>query len=442
MTENAEKKNSEKIEIRSEEVQELLGQVPRWILRWGITIITMTIVVLIAGSALFRYPDIQDADIVLTTENPPANLVAKINGKIQILFIKDNQLVKNGEILALLETAASYEDVMKAEELLKSWRNGLNDDSQTGFGSDYELGEIQSFFAAFVKNFHDYRHFILLNYHRKKIQSVQQELKKYDEYYQRLKEQSVVQGKELELARRQFRRDSLLHSQGVIASSEYEKSESGMLKTEFSFKETETSLATARIQVSKLNQQILDLELEYDKELKQKENLVNESYDKLMAEIEIWKQKYLLITPVDGRVSFTRFWSENQQVTEGEVVITIIPEDPGQVLGKINLSVEGAGKVRVGQQVNIKFANYPFMEFGMVKGVVTSISQVPNQYYYTVEVRLTNDLITNYGTRIEFRQEMPGKAEIITDNLSLLKRIINPVKSVIKKQGMNKKKST
>jgi multidrug resistance efflux pump len=439
MSQSTENKNSDKIEIRSEEVQELLGQVPRWILRWGITIIALTIVVLIGGSALFRYPDIQDADIILTTENPPANLVAKINGKIQTLFVKDNQLVKNGEILALLETAASYEDIMKAQELLKGWRENMDNDSQTDFGKDYELGEKQSYFADFIKNYHDYQHFKMLDYHRKKIQSVRRELEKHDEYYQRLEDQSMVQGKELDLARRQFRRDSSLYRQGVIASSDYEKSESSMLKIEFAFKETETSLATARIQVSKLNQQILDLELEYHQELTQKENLVNESYDKLMAEMDIWKQKYLLIAPVNGRVSFTRFWSENQQVTEGEVVVTIIPENPGQVLGKINLSVEGAGKVKEGQQVNIKFANYPFMEFGMVKGIITSISEVPNKNYYTLEVRLTNDLVTNYGTKIAFRQEMPGKAEIITENLSLLKRIINPVKSVIKRQGMNKR---
>jgi multidrug resistance efflux pump len=438
MVKNAENKDSDKIEIRSEEVQELLGQVPRWILRWGISIIALTIVILIGGSALFRYPDIQYADIILTTENPPANLVARVNGKIQRLFVKDNQLVVKEQILALLETAASYEDIMKSEEILEIWREETDNYTEMKFGSGYELGEVQSFFASFLKNYHDYRHFILLDYHRKKIQSVQQELKKYGEYYQRLEEQSVVQGKELELARRQFRRDSSLYRQGVIASSDFEKSESNMLKIEFSFKETETSLATARIQVSKLNQQILDLELDYNKEIKQKENLLSESYDKLMAEIELWKQKYLLITPVDGRVSFTRFWSENQQVTEGEVVVTIVPENPGEILGKINLSVEGAGKVKKGQQVNIKFANYPYMEFGMVKGVVTSISQVPNQNYYTVEVRLTNDLITNYGTEIEFRQQMPGQAEIITENLSLLKRIINPVKSVIKKQGMNK----
>lgn len=437
MAQDNENINSNKIEIRSEEVQELLGQVPKWIVRWGITIIALTIVILIAGSAMFRYPDIQHTDLVLTTENPPANLVAKINGKIQKLFVKDNQFVKKEDFIALLETAANHEDILIAEGILKSMKESQNVSDISGFEKNYELGELQPVFAAYVKNYHDYLNFISLDYHRKKIQAIRQELKKHDDYYHTLEEQSNVQKKEHILVRRQYSRDSLLFRQGVIASSDFEKSESSLLKTEYSQKETETSLANARIQVSKLNQQILDLELEYNKEKKQKETMVAESLDKLMAEIEIWKQKYLLITQVDGRVSFTRFWSENQQVTENEIVMTIIPDKPGQIIGKINLSVDGAGKVRPGQMVNIKFANYPFMEYGMVRGEVTSISQVPNQNFYLVEVRLTNGLVTNYGKQIEFRQEMPGKAEIITENLSLLKRIINPVKSVVKRQQMN-----
>ena len=438
MAQNDQNINTDKIELRSEEVQELLGQVPKWILRWGITIITLTILILIAGSALFRYPDIQYADIILTTENPPENLVAKITGKIQKLFVKDNQAVHSGEIIALLETAANYEDVIDVEKILKQQKELPDLAKLTAFDKNYELGELQSIFTSYVKNVQDYHNFISLNYHLKKINALKLELKKHDEYYNKLEEQSIVQQREFELAKSQFSRDSFLFKQGVITNSDIEKSESSLLKTEFSLKETETNLADARIQVSKLNQQILDLELEYNKEIKQKEILLTESYDNLLAEIEIWKQKYMLISRIEGSVSFTRFWSENQQVTENETVMTVIPENPGQIIGKINLSVEGAGKVKIGQKVNIKFANYPFMEFGMVKGDVTSISLVPNKNYYTVEVKLTNGMVTNYGRQIEFRQEMPGTAEIITENLSLFKRIINPVKSVLKRQQMNK----
>ncbi len=436
MTHDTIDKDPVSIEIRSNEVQELLGQIPRWIIRWGTTVIALTIIILIAGSALFRYPDILYSTIILTTQNPPVNLVAKVSGKIDKLFVKDNQPVKKGDLIALLETAANYKHVLEAQAISKNMMDDLETGNISASDSILELGEMQSYFAGFLKEYRDYSSFLSLDYFRKKTEAVKQELKKYDTYYLRLEEQSKVQERDYELASRQFKRDSLLFVQDVISRSDFEKSESGMLQKAFSLKETQTSLASAKIQVSKLSQQILDLELEYNKEKEQKLSQLNETYDRLKAETEIWKQKYLLISPVDGTISFTKFWNENQQVTEGENVFTIIPERPGEILGKINLPVEGAGKVKKGQKVNIKFANYPFMEYGMVRGEISSISQVSNMNFYTVEVVLNKGLVTNYGTKIEFRQEMPGMAEIITDDKSLLRRIINPVKSVIKKQRM------
>jgi len=46
------------IELRSEEFQELLGVVPPWILRWGITVLAVVVVVLLIGSAIIKYPDV------------------------------------------------------------------------------------------------------------------------------------------------------------------------------------------------------------------------------------------------------------------------------------------------------------------------------------------------------------------------------------------------
>ena len=45
-----EQQEAEKIEIRSDGVQEILGQVPRWIVRWGISLIFIIAVILIIGS--------------------------------------------------------------------------------------------------------------------------------------------------------------------------------------------------------------------------------------------------------------------------------------------------------------------------------------------------------------------------------------------------------
>ncbi len=51
------KEGVDEISLRSEEVQEIMGRVPSWIERWGITVIAMLLVVILAGAALFPYPD-------------------------------------------------------------------------------------------------------------------------------------------------------------------------------------------------------------------------------------------------------------------------------------------------------------------------------------------------------------------------------------------------
>jgi hypothetical protein len=103
---------------------------------------------------------------------------------------------------------------------------------------------------------------------------------------------------------------------------------------------------------------------------------------------------------------------------------------------KIELPPRGAGKVKEGHFVNVKFDNYPHMEFGMIKVQIAHISLVPinkeNQKNYVLEVVFPDSLVTNYGKTLEFSQEMTGSAEIITEDLRLLDRFLNPIRSLIK----------
>lgn len=45
------------INLRSEEVQEIMGRMPSWIERWGIMAIALMLGVILAGAAFFPYPD-------------------------------------------------------------------------------------------------------------------------------------------------------------------------------------------------------------------------------------------------------------------------------------------------------------------------------------------------------------------------------------------------
>jgi HlyD family secretion protein len=170
------------------------------------------------------------------------------------------------------------------------------------------------------------------------------------------------------------------------------------------------------------------------KRVEDKENLVavlNESYMNLIARIKIWDNTYLLISPVDGIVSFTRFWNANQSVVKDEPVITVIPLETGNFLGRINLKMLRSGKVKPGQKVNIKLSGYPYLEYGMVRGVIKSKSLVASRDAYIIEIDLPDGLTTLYGIKLDFAQNMQGTAEIITEDLRLLQKIVNPFRYMI-----------
>jgi len=185
----------EEIELRSNEVQEILSRPPKWIVRWGITIILSVVIVLVIGSWFFQYPDIISSKIVLTTQNPPAPVFAKASGKIQNLFVIDQQQVKKDEVLAVIENPANYNDIQMVDGQLKLFNpnSPLQNEQIKNFSRKLNLGSIQSFYADFLKNLDDYYKFVSLDYYQKKINLQKKEILQYKKYTGNLKVQNGLQ---------------------------------------------------------------------------------------------------------------------------------------------------------------------------------------------------------------------------------------------------------
>lgn len=111
-----------KVELRSEEVQELMGKIPIWILRWGITVLLGIVVVLLLGSYIFKYPDIVEAEITVSTQNPPSYVLAKATGRLLDLYVNNGAEVRQGQLLALIDNTAKIEDMLLLRERMEYWR--------------------------------------------------------------------------------------------------------------------------------------------------------------------------------------------------------------------------------------------------------------------------------------------------------------------------------
>jgi len=191
-----------------------------------------------------------------------------------------------------------------------------------------------------------------------------------------------------------------------------------------------------RLTILHSEQMIFELTQEQTDRRLQFENTLTGTFDNLTSQMAQWEQTNLIISPIAGSAVFAQFWQEHQHVNAGEPVLTIVPQERAGVSGKLYLPLQGAGKVKIGQQVNIKLDNFPYMEFGMVEARITHISAVPVEMGGTkmmvADVCFPNGLTTNYNLPVESGEEMNGIADIITEDISLFARFFNPIKHVFK----------
>jgi HlyD family secretion protein len=294
------------------------------------------------------------------------------------------------------------------------------------------LGDIQPAYSSYLQSLHEHENYYALGYYRKKIAATREQIEKYRVYYQNLERQQEVVEAQHRIAVQQYERDSTLFSRQVIAPSEHEASRSSLLQSLYARESGRASLENLRIQIGEMGTNVLDMELQQAERERVIEQNLRTATEQLANAINSWELTYCLKAPIRGKVTFTKYWNENQFIPAGETVFTIVPDEAEELVGKAQLPIARSGKVRTGQRVIIRFANYPDQEYGIVNGVVSSISLVPSDNNYQVEIGLPQGLTTNYGKVLPVTYEMKASAEIVTDDLRLIERFFMPLRRVLK----------
>lgn len=415
------------IELRSEPVQEIIGKDPNWIIRWGITVVFVTVILLLIGTWVIKYPEIIPARIAITTQNPPVRVMARSSGKIMKFFVEENQKVENDQYLALLENTANYEDILALRDQLKKMEGFLTEPEK--FLGEFlpkvvVLGELQVSYSDFLRSFVDYQTFVEEDFNAEKIRGLRNQIDSYRTMNKQLLGQKELLEQELALFKKRYEKNKRLFEQSLISETEFDTVETQYLDKQFSYKGLETNMVNNEIRIDDTNRNILELEQDTRERRRALQLMAQGSYKKLSSEFDRWEQQYVLVSPMAGYVSFFKFWSNNQYVNLGDEVMVIIP-DKTEIIGKIYLPQTGSGKVELGQQVNIKFDSYPFREFGMVNGQISTMSLVARENQYLLNVELPGGLHTTYNKDLEFKHNMEGSADIVTKDLRLIERIFN-----------------
>lgn len=294
------------------------------------------------------------------------------------------------------------------------------------------LGDIENAYANFENNYIQY----ILN---KQLQPYSNEAiansittSELKRRLQNLKSQKQINNTELSFKKKDLDRSKSLFEKGVISAKDYETKQLEYLQAERNYQNMSSSISQLREAISNSNKTSKGTEItRIREEMTLLKNTI-QSFNLLKKTIKDWELQYAFISKINGTVSFLNYWNKNQTVTQGDLVFTIIPSEYSAYIAKLKTPSKNSGKIKIGQRVNIKLQNYPDYEFGVLKGIVNNISIIPNKEgFYTIDVLLPKNMVTSYGKKVEFKHEMRGTAEIITEDLRLIERFFYQFRQVL-----------
>ena len=412
---------------RSDYVNEVLEKTPNTIIAWGNTFFLFFLVLILLLSWFIKYPDVVNSDIVLTTKNPPIFLASKMEGKIDTIFKGNNQNVNIDDWVAVIGSNANLHDVFILKEILDTITK-IDYNIENIVNIDFPIlnvGEIQSNYNILVKSVEKFKH-----HERDGNFTIQKDLNRlqlqeYNNLLQGAIRDKEISLKELEVARKDLNRNKVLLEKGVISQKDFENVELRYLQSIRAVEGNVSRISQIRSQKASIKGRGKDMEHG------EEETHLNSELDILEAikltELNFieWTKKHVLQSTIKGRVNYLDFFFENQYITSGKILVSVIPDyDNKDYFGIAKMPLQNSGKVALGQKVNIKLLGYPENEFGMILGVIESISDIPNEDVYLVKVKLKKGLETTFDKEISFKQNIKGTAEIITEDLRLIERFV------------------
>lgn len=430
---NNEHTNSQSsIELRSDEVQEIMSHPPSWMVRWGITLIFVLLLLFIFLSWLIKYPDVIKGTTTLTTSEPPIKLVAKSAGEIELLQYKENSILEQGQVIATIKSTLSdnARDFLTLElsKIKEAYQNNSLEKLQLT-PTTLVFGDVQPNVSALTTALKNYQSLINEDNTAFNIVNTSKQINNQKALQQLIAKQLNSSYKLLNNADSKFKSDKMLFEKGVISQADFFERERIHETVINEINNLEKNKISTAISITDLEKQLNDLKFTFEQKRK---SLLIEIETQLSTIENIllnWIRTYQLIAPIDGKLSYLQTISKNKYIESGKELFAIIPSNESYI-AQLKIPKSGYGKVKTGQKVMLKIDNFPAHEYGQLIGKVKSVSLIANEENYLVKVELTNGLKTTYNKELNYTPEMSGTAEIITEDLRITDRIFNQFKKI------------
>jgi len=422
-------KNENNIEVPNEEIQEILGKPPGWILRFGTLIFLIIIVVLIWLSYWIQYPDIVESEIVISFNDPPTKLISPKSGYLNILHTVHNQKVKKGQLLISYNSEANYKDVLSLYEILLQVKQTKQSSILSlSFPDNYNIGELQKYLFQFLDKQKQYNLRVKGTAEVTSKRDKQKQIISLENgiaYSTNLRDNLIVQ---IDNTQIQIKNEEAMVKMDKLSQSELNKTRDKLTVLTSNLNATEAEIKDKQFSISNLKSDLIYLNVSNEKGREVALSEMNAAFVQFKSNVSQWISLNLIISPSEGTVQVTnKFLKSGQYVNKDEPLLIIIPPQSNKMKGIMNVPFNESGSIKRNQVVLVKLNSYPSAKYGIIKGKVASSSSIAlednEKLVSPVTVFFENGLVTTTGYKVSTKKELSGTARIITQNKRFIQRL-------------------
>lgn len=409
--------------IYSNEVREIISHKPAWIVRYGIGLFFVIIVALFTMCFFIYYPDIVKAPVRIVGENLPKQIVSRTEAKLVTLFAKQNTVVKQGDILAVLFSNADYKEVLAFESWINRAEkqvNAYNLNEVPTLPQLANLGDLQKSYQELSLQLYQLSWSAPSGYFIQKQEAIKKDLAVIEALKQNGDKQKSLIKQDLVLQQNLLQVNERMVNEKVLAPLDLNKDKSVVISKQQQLEQTDANTLNQDASLIAKSKELVEIE-------KSRKDIIQNFKTALFnakTALADWKIRYIITAPESGRVQFSSYFQENSWIKQGQELFYIVPEQ--QILfAEVMASQQNFGKIKQGQAVNIALSGFPRNEFGVLKGIINYIPTVPyKDSAFLLKVQLSKGLTTSYNKHLPFTNNLAGTAEIITQDASLIDRLL------------------
>lgn len=411
-------------------INQLIGQSPSWMLRWGILVIALFFVLSVLFAWLIQYPDTISGSVRLHTTTLPITVQMPTDGRIDSFFLHDRRVTTKHSLLAVVQSASAYQDMLELERFCKKWTSN----SQQTIPENLQLGTLSSYWADFQLHQKELQAFYQNDISAARKKNIQNQISKLEELHHALLRQEDTFRENINLAQAAQERDEKLFEEKVTSASAVEQSKRTSLHARQQMEQHQNRMIDNQVEVEKLRAAILEIDYQQKDASSDYRLQLEKDIAELRSAMEVWKEQHLIYAPIGGTVVVDENWTLGQFLDQGTPLVHIVPKDKSNEQLVATVLVEGHrfGKIYPNAEVQIRLDAYPYQEYGILKGRVTQLPSIAQDGLYELKISLKRPLLSSYQKEIPFQQGLEGIALITTQKRRLAERFFDRILSVWK----------